>query len=216
MREEGLAARGPVPCRRRYSSCAGEEGMAPAPNLLFLDAGRDLYEFRAPGRGLAFSTDISEFALLGSARKLYLSPMVDLYDGRVVAFSLGDSPGKALVSRMLEAARPHFAGVTAIVHSDRGWHYRTPPYWVARCWRPGVVRSLSRKAHSLDNVVCEGLFGRTKVEMFRDRDWSGSTWEGLEAEVESYLGWYNSGRLKRFPEGYEMINGRGWQLGLLL
>lgn len=215
MREEGPAARAPAPRRRRYSSYAGEEGMAAAPNLLLLDAARDLHEFRAPGPGLAFSTDISEFALPGSARKLYLSPMVDLYDGRVVAFSLGDSPGKALVSRMLEAARPHFAGATAIVRSDRGWHYRTPD-WVARCSRLGVVRSPSRKAHSPDNAVCEGLFGRMKVEMFRGRDWSGATWEALEAEVESYLGWYNSGRLKRFPEGYETIDGRRRRLGLLL
>ena len=55
-----------------------------------------------------------------------------------------------------------------------------------------------------------------KVEMFRGRDWSDSTWEGLETEVKPYLGWYNSGRLKRFPEGYETIDGRRRRLGLPL
>ena len=83
------------------------------------------------------------------------------------------------------------------------------------CEGLGGVRSLSRKSHSPDNAVCEGLFGRMKVEMFRGRDWSGAAWEDLEAEVARYIGWYNSGRLKMFPgEGYDTIDGRRARLGL--
>ncbi len=83
------------------------------------------------------------------------------------------------------------------------------------CESLGVVRSLSRKSHSPDNAACEGLFGRMKVEMFRGRDWSGATWEDLEAEVARYIGWYNSGRLKMFPgEGFDTIDGRRARLGL--
>lgn len=214
MREEGLAAASSASRARRYSSYRGEDGMASAPNLLLLDASRDLHEFRAPAPGLAFSTDITEFRLPGCARKLYLSPMIDLYDGRVVAWAASDSPNKALVRAMLERGRDAFAGAGAILHSDRGWHYRTPE-WVAACEELGVVRSLSRKSHSPDNAVCEGLFGRMKVEMFRGRDWSGAAWEDLEAEVARYIGWYNSGRLKMFPgEGYDTIDGRRARLGL--
>lgn len=214
MREEGLSARPPRRARR-WSSYAGERGLAGAPNLLLLDAERDLHEFRAPAPGLAFSTDISEFSLPGGGRKLYLSPMVDLYDGRIVACSLGDSPSSALVAEMLREGARHMAGRTAILHSDRGWHYRTPA-WVEACARLGVVRSLSRKAHSPDNAVCEGLFGRLKAEMFRCRDWSGATWEELRDEVARYVEWYNAGRLKRFGGGYETIDGRRRRLGLPL
>ncbi len=214
MREEGLVAASSASRARRYSSYEGEEGMAGAPNLLLLDASRDLHEFRAPAPGLVFATDITEFRLPGEARKLYLSPLVDLYDGRVAAWAASDSPNKALVRAMLLRGAAAFAGATAIVHSDRGWHYRTPE-WVAMCAELGVVRSLSRKAHSPDNAACEGLFGRMKVEMFRGRDWSGATWADLEAEVGRYIDWYNSGRLKMFPgEGYDTIEGRRARLGL--
>lgn len=214
MREEGLAAASPASRARRYSSYEGEEGMACAPNLLLLDASRDLHEFRAPAPGLAFAADITEFRVPGEARKLYLSPMIDLYDGRVVAWAASDSPNKALVRAMLERGAAAFAGATAILHSDRGRHYRTPE-WVAVCEALGVVRSLSRKARSPDNAACEGLFGRMKVEMFRGRDWSGATWADLEAEVGRHIAWYNSGRLKMFPgEGYDTIDGRRARLGL--
>lgn len=214
MREEGLAAASSASRARRYSSYRGEEGMAGAPNLLLLDGARDLHEFRAPAPGLAFATDITEFRLPGAGRKLYLSAMIDLHDGRIAAWSASDSPNKALVRAMLERGRAAFAGATAILHSDRGWHYRTPE-WVRLCDELGVVRSLSRKSHSPDNAACEGLFGRMKVEMFRGRDWSGATWDDLLAEVARYIGWYNSGRLKLFPgEGYDTIDGRRARLGL--
>ncbi len=214
MREEGLVAASSASKARAYSSYRGEGGMAGAPNLLLLDASRDLHEFRAPAPGLVFATDITEFRLPGEDRKLYLSPMIDLYDGRVAAWAASDSPNKALVRTMLERGAAAFAGATAVLHSDRGWHYRTPE-WVAMCEALGVVRSLSRKSHSPDNAVCEGLFGRMKVEMFRGRDWSGATWEDLEAEVARYIGWYNSGRLKMFPgEGFDTIDGRRARLGL--
>ncbi len=126
MREEGLAAASSASRARRYSSYKGEDDMAVAPNLLPLDVSRDLHEFRAPAPGLAFSTDITEFRLPGCARKLYLSSMIDLYDGRVVAWAASDSPNKALVKAMLERGRGAFAGAGAILHSDRGWHCRTP------------------------------------------------------------------------------------------
>lgn len=105
-----------------------------------------------------------------------------------------------------------------VLHSDRGWHYRTPD-WVADCDRLGVARSMSRRGHSPDNAAMEGFFGRLKTELFRGRDWSGWTAEGLAAELRDYASWYNSGRLKRFrdPDGtvrYETIDGRRRRLSL--
>ena len=40
------------------------------------------------------------------------------------------------------------AGGGFTLHSDRGWHYRTPD-WARACGEAGVERSMSRKGHSL-------------------------------------------------------------------
>ena len=215
MREEGLEARRPR--RRRYGSYRGERGARPAPNLLLADAARDRHEFRAPAPGRVLVTDVSEFRLPDDPRRVYLSPVVDLYDGRVVCASVGTSPSKGLVQGMLASAVAA-VGHGFVLHSDRGWHYRTPD-WAAACRSAGVARSMSRLGHSPDNAAMEGLFGRLKVEMFRGRDWSGWTAEAFGAELSRYLSWYNSGRLKRFrdPDGttrYETIDGRRGRLGL--
>lgn len=146
---------------------------------------------------------------------MYLSPCVDLFDGDVVAFSAGTSPSKALVAEMLAGAAAAVGG-GFLLHSDRGWHYRTPD-WVAECGRLGVTRSLSRRGHSPDNAAMEGFFGRLKVEFFRGRDWGGWTAEAFIGELSGYIRWYREGRLKAFAEGggtvYDTIAGRRARLG---
>lgn len=214
MREEGLEAARPR--RRRWSSYAGEEGRAPAPNLLLVDADRDLHDFSAARPGEVLVTDITEFRLPGGAGKVYLSPCVDLFDGDVVAFSAGTSPSKALVAEMLEGAVAATGGGFTL-HSDRGWHYRTPD-WVRDCAGAGVTRSMSRKGHSPDNAACEGFFGGLKVGFFHGRDWSGVSAEGFVEALSEYIAWYREGRLKAFDEGggtvYDTIRGRRERLGL--
>lgn len=205
-----------APRAARYSSYAGEEGRAAAPNLLLVDAGRDLHDFSAAAPGEVLVTDITEFRLPDDPRKVYLSPAVDLFDGDVAAFSVGTSPSKALVAEMLAGAVAA-AGGGFTLHSDRGWHYRTPD-WVRACGEAGVERSMSRKGHSPDNAACEGFFGRLKVEFFHGRDWRGVSAERFAAELAEWIRWYREGRLKAFDEGgrkvYDTIAGRRRRLGL--
>ena len=170
MREEGLEARRPRR-RRAYSSYRGEMGLRCAPNLLKVLGERDRHVFSAARPGEACVTDVTEFRLGPGGPRAYLSPVVDLFDGRVVACGAGASPSKALVQGMLRRALPSMRRGCAL-HSDRGWHYRTPD-WVESCRRAGIARSMSRKGHSPDNAAAEGFFGRLKVEFFRGRDWSG-------------------------------------------
>lgn len=190
--------------------------LAAAPNLLLVDAGRDLHDFSAAAPGEVLVTDITEFRLPDDPRKVYLSPAVDLFDGDVAAFSVGTSPSKALVAEMLAGAVAA-AGGGFTLHSDRGWHYRTPD-WVRACGEAGVERSMSRKGHSPDNAACEGFFGRLKVEFFHGRDWRGVSAERFAAELAEWIRWYREGRLKAFDEGgrkvYDTIAGRRRRLGL--
>lgn len=172
--------------RRRYSSYCGEIGFAPE-NLLARD-----FHSNAPNQ--KWLTDITEFQL--RAGKIYLSPVIDCFDGKVVSWSIGTRPDAQLVNTMLDAAISTLtAGDRPVIHSDRGGHYRWPG-WLRRIQAAGLVRSMSRKGCSPDNAACEGFFGRLKNEMYYCRDWADATLEGFMQEVDSYIRWYNEHRIK--------------------
>jgi transposase InsO family protein/transposase-like protein len=173
--------------RRRYGSYMGE--ISPAPdNLLNRD-------FSASAPNEKWLTDITEFQI--PAGKVYLSPMIDCFDGMVVSWSIGTRPDAELVNTMLDAA---IQTVTAssdrpVVHSDRGGHYRWPG-WLSRIAEAQLVRSMSRKACSPDNAACEGFFGRLKNELFYSRDWLSISIEEFVAVLDAYIRWYNEARIK--------------------
>lgn len=173
--------------RRRYGSYMGE--ISPAPdNLLNRD-------FSADAPNEKWLTDITEFQI--PAGKVYLSPMIDCFDGMVVSWSIGTRPNAELVNTMLDAAIDKVAatGKRPLVHSDRGGHYRWPG-WLARIAEAKLGRSMSRKGCSPDNAACEGFFGRLKIEMFFSRDWLSTTIDEFVAAVDAYIRWYNETRIK--------------------
>lgn len=173
--------------RRRYGSYMGEIGTAPD-NLLNRD-------FRAQGPNEKWLTDLTEFQI--PAGKVYLSPMIDCYDGMVVSWSIGTRPDAELVNTMLDAAIQTVAtsGARPVVHSDRGGHYRWPG-WLTRISDAKLVRSMSRKGCSPDNAACEGFFGRLKNELFYSRDWMSASTEQFIATLDAYIRWYNDTRIK--------------------
>jgi transposase InsO family protein len=128
---------------------------------------------------------------------VYLSPMIDCFDGMVVSWSIGTRPNAELVNTMLDAAIDKVAasGDRPVVHSDRGGHYRWPG-WLSRIAEAKLVRSMSRKGCSPDNAACEGFFGRLKTEMFFSHDWLSTTIEEFVAALDVYIRWYNDARIK--------------------
>ncbi len=149
--------------RRRYSSYKGEATPA-ADNLIERD-------FHAEAPNVKWITDITEFTI--PAGKVYLSPMVDCFDGLLVSWSIGTSPDAELVNSMLDRATETLKdGEHPLVHSDRGYHYRWPG-WISRMAQAGLTRSMSKKDCVADNAACEGFFGRLKNEMFYNRSWMG-------------------------------------------
>jgi transposase InsO family protein/transposase-like protein len=185
MKQESLTAT--VNKKRRYGSYLGE--ISPAPENII---NRD---FQAAIPNEKWLTDITEFQI--PAGKVYLSPIVDCFDGLVVSWTLGTRPDAELVNTMLDTA---IETVTVsqsrpIVHSDRGAHYRWPG-WLSRMSHAKLVRSMSRKGCSPDNAACEGFFGRLKTELFYPRDWQGITLEQFIQSVDVYIRWYNEKRIK--------------------
>ncbi|BDR53850.1 hypothetical protein KIM372_17570 [Bombiscardovia nodaiensis] len=103
--------------RRRYSSYLGE--ITPVvPNLLERD-------FHAGTPGVKLLTDITEFRVRDG--ELYLSAIVDCYDGMIVTWTVGEHPDSALVERILDQLAQVLPGnATPVIHSDRGCRYRWP------------------------------------------------------------------------------------------
>ena len=92
MAEGGLSAH--VPKRRRYSSYEGETTPAPG-NLVNRD-------FTAERPNEKWLTDITE--IKASDGKVYLSPMIDCFDGKIVAYTACFHPNAELANRMLAEA----------------------------------------------------------------------------------------------------------------
>ncbi len=80
--------------KRKYSSYKGEAAPA-ADNLIER-------HFNANAPNVKWITDITEFTI--PAGKVYLSPMVDCFDGLLVSWSIGTSPDAELVNSMLDRA----------------------------------------------------------------------------------------------------------------
>lgn len=173
--------------RRRYGSYLGE--ISPAPeNVIDRD-------FHAAAPNQKWLTDITEFQI--PAGKVYLSPVIDCFDGLVISWSIGTRPDAELVNSMLDAAIQTIADTTEkpVVHSDRGAHYRWPG-WLSRMNDAKLTRSMSRKGCSPDNAACEGFFGRLKTEMFYLQDWQETTIDQFMGVIDTYIRWYNEKRIK--------------------
>ena len=151
--------------------------------------------FQAANPNEKWLTDITEFHI--PAGKVYLSPMIDCFDGLVISWTIGTRPDADLVSTMLDAAVETVASGNdrPVVHSDRGSHYRWLG-WLSRIRDAKLIRSMSRKGCSPDNAACEGFFGRLKTELFYPRDWRTTTIEQFIQVVDSYIHWYNEKRIK--------------------
>lgn len=184
MKEESLAVR----CvkHKKYSSYAGE--ISPeAANIVNRN-------FHAEAPNTKWLTDITEFSI--PAGKIYLSPIIDCFDGLAVSWSIGTSPSADLTNEMLDEAISLLKeNEHPIVHSDRGAHYRWPG-WIQRMDAARLTRSMSKKGCSPDNSACEGFFGRLKNEMFYDRSWQETSIEEFIAILDDYIHWYNESRIK--------------------
>jgi len=184
MKEEDLSV--PNIKRKRYSSYKGE--ITPeVENIINRD-------FKTDKPNNKWLTDITEFHI--PAGKIYLSPIIDCFDGFPVSWAIGTSPNAELVNVMLDEAISRLGeDEKPIVHSDRGCHYRWPG-WIERMEKAELTRSMSKKGCSPDNSACEGFFGRLKNEMFYGISWAGVTIDQFIEQLDTYIRWYAEKRIK--------------------
>ena len=150
--------------------------------------------FHAEQPNIKWLTDITEFHI--PAGKIYLSPIIDCFDGLPVSWTIGTSPDAELVNTMLDNAIGTLKGNDhPIIHSDRGAHYRWSG-WIERMENAGLTRSMSKKGCSPDNSACEGFLGHLKNEMFYGRSWKDVTIEKFITILDEYIHWYSKKRIK--------------------
>jgi putative transposase len=181
---------------KKYRSYRGEVGKA-APNILNR-------QFQANSANQKWVTDVTEFSVAGE--KLYLSPVMDLYNGEIVAFETAKRPLFELVGSMLGKALAKLKShEKPIVHSDQGWQYRMPEYQRALRQKQ-VVQSMSRKGNCLDNAAMESFFAVLKSEFFYLNKFDSV--DELQNGIKTYIHYYNHDRIKMKLKGLSPVQFR--------
>ena len=181
---------------KKYRSYKGTVGKI-APNILERN-------FKAEKPNEKWVTDITEFKLFGE--KLYFSPMMDLFNSEIIAYTVGSRPTYSLVSTMLDQAFECLTDDdTLLIHTDQGWHYQMKQYRHALNER-GITQSMSRKGNCYDNAVIENFFGIMKSEFLYLKEFESV--EHFKQELAKYIEYYNHKRIKAKLEGMSPVQYR--------
>jgi putative transposase len=193
MKELGLKS---LVRMKKYRSYKGNVGKI-APNILKRD-------FVATKPNEKWVTDVTEFHLFGE--KLYLSPVLDLFNGEIIAYNIQCRPTYELVSKMLDKAFNCLSeGDAPVLHSDQGWHYQMKQFSYA-LKQNGITQSMSRKGNCLDNAVIENFFGLLKSELLYIQEFESMV--HFKRELELYIEYYNHKRIKGKLKGLSPVQYR--------
>lgn len=169
---------------KKYKSYKGAIGKI-TPDLLRRD-------FMAERPNRKWATDVTEFSLFG--QKLYLSPIMDLYNREIISYDVSERATFCQTMRMLDNALKDLPDKPELIlHSDQGWQYQMQRYQhLLR--EKGIKQSMSRKGNCLDNAVMENFFGILKSELLYLQKFNSV--EHFRRELDEYIDYYNNRRIK--------------------
>ena len=180
---KNLNLRGKTRKNDKYHSYKGEIGKI-AENLLNR-------EFEASKPYEKLTTDVTQFKV--GNEKIYLSPVMDLYNREILSYSISLSPNLEQIREMLNGLYEKLPETaTPLFHSDQGWQYQHREYQRS-LKEHNIIQSMSRKGNCMDNGAMENFFGRLKVEMFYGETFS-STDEFIRC-LKDYIDYYNNERI---------------------
>ena len=169
---------------KKYKSYKGEQGKI-VPNILERN-------FKAAAPNQKWATDVTEFNVSGN--KLYLSPIIDLFNQEIISYELTERPVFNQVVMMLKKAFKKIPNNTNLtLHSDQGWQYQMKQYQHL-LKEKGIMQSMSRKGNCLDNAIIENFFGTLKSELFYLKKYKSV--DQLKKEINEYINYYNNERIK--------------------
>ena len=170
--------------RVKYRSYRGQVGKT-APNILNR-------EFEATQPNQKWATDVTEFKV--ADRKAYLSPIIDMFNGEIISYTISDRPDLKMVMDMMHSVKRKIKNTDGVMlHSDQGWHYQHMQYQQT-LKKYGMVQSMSRKGNCLDNAVMENFFGIMKSELLYLHQFSDM--DVFKRELRKYINYYNNDRIK--------------------
>ena len=155
MREQGLKAKRR---RKRVKTTDSRHSLPVAENILNRD-------FRALYPGAKWVSDITY--LRADSGWLYLTVIIDLWDRKVIGWSISeDLTAKSVCRALLMAVWNRQPGKDLIFHSDRGVQYCSEEFrrtLYRLC--PAARQSMSRKGNCWDNACAESFFSTLKTEL---------------------------------------------------
>lgn len=138
-------------------------------------------------------TDITEIKTQQS--KLYLCIVLDLYDQRVMGWSMHHRQDRQMVIRAVQmAVWQRQESHEVILHSDRGTQFRSGDYQ-RYLMANGLVCSMSAVGHCGDNAACEGFFGLLKRERIYRTNYT--TLDAARVDVFDYIERRHNPRMRR-------------------
>jgi len=180
----------------RYRSYKGEVGKI-APNVIKRD-------FKADSPNQKWATDVTQMNIKGE--KIYLSPIVDMFNGEVVSYSISKSPNMKMIEEMLSKAFDKVKDTKGLIfHSDQGWQYQHYGYKKS-LEKHGIIQSMSRKGNCLDNAMAENFFGIMKTELLYKQEFESA--KEFIASLKEYIQYYNNKRIKSRLNGKSPVEYR--------
>lgn len=181
---------------KKYKSYRGKVGKV-APNFLQRN-------FTADKPNQKWVTDVTEFSMFG--KKLYLSPILDLYNGEIVSYNISERATFHQTTDMLKKAFEKIPDYTLLIlHSDQGWQYQMRGYQHL-LKQKGIIQSMSRKGNCFDNAVIENFFGLLKSELLYLQKFD--TVDQFIEELKAYIDYYNNKRIKSKLKGLSPVQYR--------
>ena len=174
--------------RKKRRGQRGQPGLAPPDVRNWLER-----DFTALEPETKWVTDITEIKT--DEGKLYLCIVLDLFDHRVVGWSMHHRQDRKMVIRAVQmAVWQRQGGEPVILHSDRGSQFRSSDYQDYLATH-ALVCSMSAVGHCGDNAACEGFFGQLKRERVYRMKYP--TLDAARADVFEYIKRFHNPRMRR-------------------
>ena len=150
--------------------------------------GRDFY---ADVPNEKWATDVTEFKVPGTQKKLYLSAILDLYDRYPVSHVISYRNDNHVVFKPFDKAIDTNPNAKPLFHSDRVFQY-TSKAFQSKFKKQEMEQSISRVGHCIDKGPTEGFWGIIKTEMYQMYDITDET--SLRYAINDYIRFYSTER----------------------
>ena len=156
-------------------------------------------------------SDITEIQCLNG--KLYLSAVLDCYNGEILSIAMANNMRKELCIRTVKELNMQYGDKLrgAIFHSDRGSQYTSEAFKEA-LKEAKLCQSLSGTGHCFDNARMESFFATLKKEKIYKISAYKLTMEQVKSIIFRYIFvYYNRIRITSFnPGGLAPVAYREW------